>query len=133
MTYYNPDRNNGTTIFVFGSNEAGFHGAGAAREAVLHWDARVGVAVGRTGFSYAIPTKNKNIRTLPLWCIAAYVLGFLAYAKEHQELTFLVTRIGCGLAGYTDEAIAPMFKNPPTNCVLPEEWTHLISVKPLKA
>lgn len=72
------------------------------------------------GRSFAIPTKDQQIRTLPLRRIEGYVNAFIGYAKEHPELTFYVTPIGCGLAGYSPEQIAPMFKQAPTNVVLPK-------------
>jgi hypothetical protein len=113
-------------IFVFGSNEAGRHGKGAALTAKLHYGAKYGVGIGRTGHSYAIPTKDKNLRTLSLDKIDQFVSDFIQYAKSHPELKFFVTRIGCGLAGYTDRDIAPMFKNAPDNCMLPKGWYEFI-------
>lgn len=109
-------------VFVFGSNLAGRHGRGAALHARQHHGAVYGVGVGRTGNAYAIPTKDAHIRTLPLNRIAAYVDDFVAYAKTHPELEFEVTRIGCGLAGYTDAQIAPFFSDATANCHLPEGW-----------
>lgn len=109
-------------IFVFGSNLAGRHGKGAARDAVLYHGAKRGVGWGRTGNAYAIPTKDKNLRTLPLPEIQDYVSDFLWYAGDHPELEFNVTRIGCGLAGYKDSDIAPMFQGAPMNCNLPDGW-----------
>ena len=109
-------------VFVFGSNEAGRHGAGAALFARENHGAVYGVGVGRTGDSYAIPTKDKNIKTLPLAVIEKYVSEFIKYAAQHPATVFNVTRIGCGLAGYKDEDIAPMFKDAPSNCNLPKEW-----------
>jgi hypothetical protein len=109
-------------IFVFGSNLSGHHGAGAARHAYIHYGARYGIGIGRTGESYAIPTKDERIRTLPLSRIQGYVEEFIKYAKEHPELDFQVTAIGCGLAGYTPHQIAPMFVGAPDNCHLPIGW-----------
>jgi hypothetical protein len=109
-------------IFVFGSNEAGFHGAGAAKEAYNKHGARWGKGYGHYGESFAIPTKNQKIETLPFSRIKAYVDGFIAYAHGHPELTFKVTRIGCGLAGWTDEDIAPMFFTAPANCQFDTKW-----------
>lgn len=115
---------NKKSIFVFGSNLAGRHGAGAALYARQNCGAEVGVGVGRTGASYALPTKNTDLKTLPLSTIQVYVSEFLLYATSNPELTFNVTRIGCGLAGYKDKDIAPMFVNAPSNCILPQEWVH---------
>lgn len=109
-------------IFVFGSNEAGRHGAGAALFARRHHGAVYGVGRGRTGNAYALPTKDGRIRTLPLEAIAANVDEFIRYARANPALTFTVTRIGCGLAGYSDAQIAPLFRSAPANCILPAGW-----------
>ena len=109
-------------IFVFGSNLAGRHGAGAALCALKEHGAKYGQGVGRQGDSFAIPTKDYRIRTLDLKTIEMFVAHFKTYARENPELTFEVTRIGCGLAGYKDEDIAPMFSDAPANCELPEGW-----------
>lgn len=109
-------------IFVFGSNYAGRHGAGAALYARNHYGAKYGIGKGRTGNAYAIPTKDGYLKTLPLNVIQNHVLDFIQYAVQSPELNFLVTRIGCGLAGYKDKDIAPMFKKVPENCLLPPEW-----------
>ena len=114
-------------IFVFGSNLAGIHGAGAALHARRYFGAKIGEGKGRTGNAYAIPTKDKDIKTLPLSHILCHVFTFLDYADKHPELKFEVTRIGCGLAGYKDEEIAPMFIGAPSNCELPEEWIKFTS------
>lgn len=124
MTRYHQD---GTlpdypAIFVFGSNLAGVHGAGAAKAAEDHFGAERGVGEGRTGKAYAIPTKSTLGRVRPLREIEESVDLFLAYALRHPELQFFVTRVGCGLAGFSDEQIAPMFKGAPDNCSLPEQW-----------
>lgn len=109
-------------IFVFGSNTAGRHGAGAARTAVLDHGAVYGQGVGLQGNSYGLPTKNRSIQTLSLASIELYVRDFIEFASDNPELTFNVTRIGCGLAGYTDRQIAPMFVHAPSNVNLPSEW-----------
>lgn len=92
-------------VFVFGSNLAGMHGGGAARVARLRFGAVMGKGVGMQGRSYAIPTMQGGTET-----IRPYVNDFIAYAKEHPELTFLVTPIGCGIAGFEPEDIAPLFE-----------------------
>lgn len=120
---YTKEMNDGRHVFVFGSNTRGIHGAGAALEARRNWGARIGCGLGRTGDAYAIATKGWNLNTLPLTAIDQNVSDFIRYAKEHPELVFLVTAIGCGLAGYAPKEIAPMFKNAPKNCVLPDEFT----------
>lgn len=109
-------------VFCFGSNEAGIHGAGAAKFAYKHKGARFGKGYGHHGDSFAIPTKDEFIETLPLDRISQYVQGFLAYAQGHRKLTFQVTCIGCGLAGYTHAQIAPLFEGAPKNCQFDEKW-----------
>ena len=112
-----------TTIFVFGSNLQGRHGKGAALHAKQYYGAVQGQGQGRWGNSYAIPTKSTPYNTLSLIDINNYVNVFINYATKHPELTFNITRIGCGLAGYQDKDIAPMFKSSPNNCNLPDEWS----------
>ena len=109
-------------IFVFGSNLAGRHGKGAALHARVMYAAEYGKGVGRTGHAYAIPTKDERLMTLPLTRIAGYVSEFLDYARAHPELEFEVTKIGCGLAGYSEHEIKPMFIGAPANCHLPYGW-----------
>lgn len=106
-------------IFVFGSNLKGMHGGGAAYIAYRKFGAIMGQGVGLQGQSYGIPTMQGGVDT-----IRPYVDEFIQFAKEHQELTFLVTRIGCGIAGFTDEEIAPLFEQAHNveNIVLPSNW-----------
>jgi hypothetical protein len=113
-------------IFVFGSNQAGRHGAGAALYAAKFYNAKNGVGEGPQGQSYAIPTKDWNIQTLPLEDIQVSVNKFLDYARENPNTYFLVTRIGCGLAGHKDADIAPMFIGAPSNCEMPIEWAKYL-------
>lgn len=113
-------------MFVFGSNLAGRHGRGAALTARLEWGAEYGVGEGRTGNAYGIPTKDGCLRSRPLKDIRGSVRLFLAYAATNHDTRFLVSRIGCGLAGYTNEQIAPMFVESPNNCVLPTEWNEVL-------
>jgi hypothetical protein len=109
-------------IFVFGSNLSGRHGKGAALHARKHYGAVYGKGVGLQGRSYAIPTKDHSLRAIPLDQIAHYVRQFIEFANENPEMAFQVTRVGCGLAGYSDKQIAPLFMGAPKNCQLPEEW-----------
>jgi hypothetical protein len=109
-------------VFVFGSNHAGRHGKGAALFARQHRGAIYGQGKGMQGNSYAIPTKDESLRSLSLEQIAYHVRDFLADAHSRPDLQFEVTRIGCGLAGYTDAQIAPMFASAPPNCILPDGW-----------
>lgn len=113
-------------IFVFGSNLAGRHGKGAALYAKTHYGAIQFVGFGRQGSSYAIPTKDSNLNVLSLQRIEFYVKEFIKYAKVNPEEQFLITRVGCGLAGYTDEQIAPLFKGIPDNCVIDASWKEFL-------
>jgi hypothetical protein len=102
-------------IFVFGSNEAGRHGKGAALWARRNRGAVYGQARGLQGRSYGIPTKDRWLNTRPLDKIESDVRAFLVFAMQHPELKFYVTPIGCGLAGYRPEDIAPLFAECPGN------------------
>ena len=113
---------NNRLVFVFGSNLAGFHGKGAALHARKYYGAEEYIGVGRTGNAYAIPTKDSQLKTLPLTDIRQHINDFIWYAIKNPDLQFKVTRIGCGLAGYCDHNIAPMFKSAPENCHLPDGW-----------
>lgn len=114
-------------IFVFGSNEAGIHGAGSARHALDHCGAIYGKGVGLQGNSYGIPTKDRYIESLPLPAIKHYVDDFIYFARLHPEWEFNIVAIGCGLAGFRPAQIAPMFKDAPSNCILPSEFLNLIT------
>lgn len=110
-------------VFVFGSNEGGFHGAGAARVAYLKHGAQMGVGYGITGNSFAIPTKDRRIiRSLSPTEIGIYVNGFMQFANNRSDMQFQVTRIGCGLAGQQDKDIAPLFYLAPSNCLFDTKW-----------
>ena len=111
-------------IFVFGSNLAGAHGGGAARMAYRRFGAVWGIGVGLTGRTYAIPTMQGGVST-----IQPYVDQFIAFAREHSELTFLVTRIGCGIAGFRDSEIAPLFADAihVENVILPKEFVECLA------
>ena len=109
-------------IFVFGSNLAGRHGKGAALFAKQYHGAIYGKGEGLQGTSYAIPTKDGNLQTLRLDEIAKHVDRFKSFAAAFAGLIFKLTPIGCGLAGYTPEQIAPMFKGAPDNVIIPEEF-----------
>ncbi len=111
-----------TDIFVFGSNLAGRHGAGSALEAATNHGAQRGKGWGRYGKSYAIPTKDFQLRTLPLPMIDHFIRAFVRFARDHPDDTFNVVAIGCGLAGYTQSDIAPHFENAPDNVRLPMEF-----------
>jgi hypothetical protein len=106
-------------VFVFGSNLDGLHGGGAAAAAVRYFGAVWGQGVGMQGQSYAIPTMQGGVET-----IKPYVDEFIEFARNHPELTFYVTRIGCGIAGFTDEQIAPLFKETHSlmNVIIPQSF-----------
>lgn len=112
-------------VFVFGSNLAGRHGLGAAKDA-LKWGAIMGVGVGRVGQTYAIPTKDGRLFRLPLPEIRLHVLDFLGHAKRHPADRFLVTPIGCGLAGYRPKDIAPFFDHRMANVILPDIFLDVL-------
>ena len=111
-----------TEIFVFGSNLAGRHGKGAALFARQHYGAEYGVGEGRTGNAYAIPTKDGSLNVLPLKRIQKGVNRFLKYARDNPDLSFILTPIGCGLAGYKYKDIGPMFFDSPSNVIIPQEF-----------
>lgn len=110
-------------IFVFGSNLQGLHGGGAARVAYLRFGAVLGNGVGIQGQSYAIPTMQGGVDT-----IRPYVDDFIVYARQHPDLHFLVTPIGCGIAGFASEDIAPLFEaaKEVKNISLPECFWEVI-------
>jgi hypothetical protein len=115
-------------IFVFGSNLVGIHGAGAALTAREKYGAIIGIGEGRTGNAYAIPTKispTRATRQRSLESIQVSVTRFLEYARTYSEDRFLVTQVGCGLAGYTHAEMAPMFAGASSNVILPKEWLAL--------
>lgn len=116
-------------IFVFGSNLAGRHGAGAARVAWLKHGAMYGIGNGLMGNSYAIPTKDRKLDVLPIDEIAWYVTQFIAHAELDSDENFQVTQIGCGLAGYKPEQIAPLFADAPSNCHFDTAWKPWLPCK----
>ena len=109
-------------VFVFGSNLQGMHGGGAARIAHEKFGAEWGVGVGMTGRCYAIPTMQGGVET-----IRPYVDQFVRYAAEHPEQIFFVTPIGCGIAGFREEEIAPLFAAACNmqNVALPQGWREM--------
>jgi len=109
-------------IFVFGSNRSGIHGAGAARTAYNKFGAVYGVGEGLTGRSYALPTKGYNVSDMTLDEIRPHVDTFLNFAKDNPDKIFLVTQVGCGLAGHDPKNIGPMFKNRTGNVLIPKEF-----------
>jgi hypothetical protein len=112
-------------LFIFGSNEKGIHGAGAARYALLKYSAIYGQGFGLQGQSFAIPTRDSKIKTLPLNIIEVYVEEFINWSLNNKEYCFYITPIGTGFAGYAHEQIAPMFKGI-KNAWLPEVWRQYL-------
>lgn len=110
-------------VFVFGSNLYGMHGGGAAAAAMRHFGAIWGQGVGMQGQSYAIPTMHGGVDV-----IKPYVDEFIAYAREHQEMFFYVTRIGCGIAGFSEEDMAPLFRDALdlSNVALPKDFVEIL-------
>ena len=111
-------------VFVFGSNLAGFHGGGAAAMALMRFGAVWGQGVGLQGQSYAIPTMQGGVET-----IAPYVDEFIEFARNHPEKRFLVTEIGCGIAGFTPEEISPLFDKAVDvdNISLPQRFWEILA------
>lgn len=110
-------------IFVFGSNLAGIHGAGAAKAAYEHHGAIWGIGEGPQGDSYAIATKDYNVRgILSFEEILHGINRFIDYTLYNWDLEFIVTRIACGYSRYTDKRIAPLFQNAPDNCLYDDAW-----------
>jgi hypothetical protein len=109
-------------IFVFGSNQNGEHIGGAARTAYDKFGAVWGKPEGLQDRSYALPTVSKHFRPYSLRMIGKNVYTFLWYASKHPELTFLLTKVGCGIAGHKEEDIAPLFKHAPSNVIKPRGW-----------
>ncbi len=111
-------------IFVFGSNTAGRHQGGAAAFARRQFGAVMGVGEGLTGQSYALPTANPQFQGLPLDVIFGHVLKFIIYARHNPDKTFYVTKVGCGIAGFSISEIAPLFKEAldAPNIALPQEF-----------
>lgn len=110
-------------VFVFGSNLNGYHGGGAARLAMEKWGAVWGKGVGMQGQTYAIPTMQGGPATMQ-----PYVDQFILFAQEHPQLTFLVTEIGCGIAGFRPQDIAPLFKKATEvkNIYLPQRFWDVL-------
>ncbi|MCD8029915.1 MAG: hypothetical protein LUF85_03545 [Bacteroides sp.] len=113
-------------IFVFGSNEAGHHGGGAARLAFVKWGAQWGKGTSLHGKTYAIPTMQGGVET-----IRPYVDEFIEFARNHPDLTFLVTEIGCGIAGFTPQQMAPLFTKAKdeNNIWLPRRFREVLQTK----
>ena len=114
------------TVFVFGSNMAGDHASGAARTAQQFFGALKGVGRGWSGQSFAIPTMNEHLQQMPLSQIQHYIDDFKIYTKNHPKTKYFITSVGCGIAGYQTEEIAPMFKGISHNVILPQSFRPFV-------
>ena len=114
------------TVFVFGSNLAGTHQGGAAKIALQHFGAIKGAGRGWAGQSYAIPTMNEHLQQMPLSQIEHYIDDFKIYTKNHPKNTYFITSVGCGVAGYKVEEIAPMFKGISKNVIFPVSFRPFV-------
>ncbi len=125
LSYLRPNE-----VFVFGSNLSGHHGGGAARTAVERFGAIWGQGVGMQGQSYGIPTMHGGVDA-----IKPYVDEFIAYARAHTDKLFYVTRIGCGIAGFRDEEMAPLFADAVgmENIILPRSFADVLAVQPVRS
>lgn len=120
-------------IFVFGSNELGIHGAGAARAAKDYYGAKMGQGYGLSGNSFAVPTCRKPVGT-PGWemreeTLKDYITRFKDYAARCPQMEFKVTQLGCGLAGWQAATVAPLFVNAPGNCTFDTAWKEFLPGK----
>ena len=109
-------------IFVFGSNLAGVHGAGAALQARRQFGARLGIGEGRTGQTYAFPTLDENLQKRNIADIELSRDALFRCCAEFPYLRFLLTKVGCGLAGYPEAQMRALFTEHPENLILPEDW-----------
>lgn len=109
-------------VFVFGSNRLGAHRGGAARYAYDHFGAELSNSEGIQGQSYALPTMDKDMKPYSSYNLKKVVNSFVYYARQHPEKTFLLTKVGCGIAGFTEAQIAPLFRHTPGNVVKPKGW-----------
>lgn len=115
-----------TNVLVFSSNLGGFYGAGSAKFAYDKCGAIWGCGIGLQGNSYAIPTKDEFLDVMSIKRITIHVDNFIDFVHSRPDLIFNIVAIGCGLAGFKPEQIAPMFKNTPSNCVLPKEFIDVL-------
>ena len=109
-------------VFVFGSNLAGFHGAGAARQAFEEFDAELGIGEGLVGNTYALPTLDRALQKRTDEDLTRSIQTFFAAALRNPDKQFLLTKVGCGIAGYDEHYIRAKFKDAPANVILPEDW-----------
>lgn len=109
-------------VFVFGSNMAGRHGAGAALQAAQEWGAERGVGEGITGQCYAFPTLGSHLELIPAHWLEQSRDKLYEACMARPDKRFLLTKVGCGIAGYPESLMRGLFENPPSNLILPEDW-----------
>lgn len=109
-------------IFVFGSNLKGVHAGGAAHQGHEDFRAGWGIGEGLTGQCYALPTLDENMQKFSHEEMLSIVSAFYRCARAHPELTFLLTKVGCGIAGYLESYMKSLFANAPANVIKPEDW-----------
>lgn len=109
-------------IFVFGSNLAGNHAGGAARQAHEQFGAEMGVGEGMTGQSYAFPTLDEHFQKVSNTVLKAARLKLYKTARMHSDREFLLTKVGCGIAGHSEERMKKLFANAPSNIIKPKGW-----------
>lgn len=108
--------------FVFGSNLAGKHDGGAAKFAASKFGAEYGVGEGVTGQTYALPTLHANFGKMTTQTLRKHVNIFIDYATIHKDKTFILTRVGTGIAGYDENKMIELFKNSPSNVIKSKSW-----------
>jgi hypothetical protein len=113
-------------IFVFGSSLDGNHAGGAARFAYLHHGAVMGIGEGLTGNSYALPTVGIKFAPMTFGLVFEHIRTFINFTRQHPDLKFQVTRIGCGIAGFKDSDIAAVFADASANCLFDEAWREFL-------
>lgn len=109
-------------IFVFGSNLAGNHAGGAAFQAFRDFNAEWGTGEGLTGHCYAFPTMDNTMRPLTMSQLKKIRTRFYKVVDQHPDMAFLLTKVGCGIAGFSEEKIQKLFVNAPKNIIKPKEW-----------
>lgn len=109
-------------IFVFGSNIIGNHYGGAAKQAFEQFGAQWGVGEGLTGQSYAFPTLDEHMQPVSNTQLKYSRFKLYKFANEHPELTLLLTKVGCGIAGFSEERMKKLFTNAPKNIIKPKGW-----------
>jgi hypothetical protein len=111
-------------VFVFGSNLAGHHAGGAALQAKEKFGAVEGVGEGVTGRCYAFPTLDEDMKRRDVRDLVESVRNLYDCCRDNSDKEFLLTKVGCGIAGYKESFMKSLFKNPPKNLIVPNQWKH---------